>query len=79
MFTNYIHSLLDQTVYYKDEDWVVIAKIPNKPWYFTQWDSFEDARWNMINLIETLMIDDIKNGKIDFKKDFTMNKEFGYA
>ncbi|OQB40640.1 MAG: hypothetical protein BWY04_01273 [candidate division CPR1 bacterium ADurb.Bin160] len=33
----------------------------------------------MINLIETLMIDDIKNGKIDLKKDFTMNKEFGYA
>jgi predicted RNase H-like HicB family nuclease len=79
MFKNYIDSLLDKTIYYKDEDWVVIAKIPDKPGYFTQWENFEEARENMIDLIETLMIEDIKAWKIDLVKDFSMNKEVEYA
>lgn len=79
MFKSYIDSLLDQTVYDKDEDWVIIAKIPNKPGYFTQWHTFEEARENMIDLIETLMIQDIKEWKIDLIKDFNVNKEVEYA
>jgi len=79
MFKNYIDSLLDKTVYYKDEDWVIIANIPDKPGYFTQWENFEDARDNMIDLIETLMIEDIKAWKLDLVKNFNMNKEVEYA
>ena len=79
MFKNYINSLLDQTIYYKDEDWVIIAEIPSKPGYFTQWENFEEARENMIDLIETLMIEDIKAWKIDLVKDFSMNKEVEHA
>ncbi len=79
MFKNYIDSLLDKTVYEKDEDWVIIAHIPDKPGYFTQWSTFEEARENMIDLIETLMIQDIKDWKLDLIKDFNTNKEIEYA
>jgi len=79
MFKNYIESLLDKVVYFKDEDDVIIAKIPDKPGYFTQWCTFEEARENMIDLIETLMIKDIKDWKLDLIKDFNPNKEIEYA
>ena len=79
MFKNYIDSLLDKAVYSEDEDGVIIVKIPDKPWYFTQWRTFEEARENMIDLIETLMIKDIKDWKLDLIKDFNTNKEIEYA
>ena len=79
MFKNYIDSLLNQVVYYPDENWVIIAEIPNKVWYCTQGSTVEEARENMIDLIETLFLDNIRNGDKKFINDFIHKEELEYA
>jgi DNA-damage-inducible protein D len=58
--SNYLMSqkhkeeLFKKAIYQIDDHWVVIAKIPNKKWYYTQWDTFEEARDNLKDLIDTM-------------------------
>ena len=76
MLTSYVSSMLKKVIYYKDEDGVIIAEIPDEEWYYTQGDTFEEARENMIDLIETLLIDKIQSQKTNF---FDLVKETTYA
>ena len=68
MFAKYIEQLLSQVVYEKDDNGVIIARIPDKKWYYTQGDTFEEARENIINVIEIFLLDDIKSGKMSVNK-----------
>ena len=76
MLSDYVSSMIQKVIYYKDEDWIIIAEIPDQEWYYTQWDTFEEARENMIDLIETLLIDNIQSHKVNF---FDLVKETTYA
>lgn len=76
MLTTYVSSMLKKVNYYKDEDGIIIAEIPDEEWYYTQGDTFEEARENMIDLIETLLIENIQAKKVTLM-DFT--KEYTYA
>jgi len=64
MFQKYIEYLLSKAIYEKDDNGYIIVRIPDKEWYYTQWESFEEARENMIDLIETFLLDDMKTGNI---------------
>jgi predicted RNase H-like HicB family nuclease len=61
MFSKYMDTLLQKAIYKKDSNGVIIAKIPGHKGYYTQGDTFEEARENLIDLIETLTIDAIKS------------------
>jgi len=78
MFQQYVHNLLKQTIYYPDEDGVIIAEIPWKQGYFTQWETYEEAREMMKDLIETLLFDEIKEGKYSLIQDLSYS-EVEYA
>ena len=79
MIKKYIDQLLTQVIYYPDENGVIIAKIPNKVGYCTQGDTVEEARENMIDLIETLLIDQIRSWTSDFVENFYHKEELEYA
>ena len=48
----YIDAALRQAEYQRDENGVVIAKVPNAPGFYAQGESFEDARENLRDVIE---------------------------
>ena len=65
MFWKYIESILNQATYEKDDNWVIIAKVPWYAGYYTQGDTFEEARENLVDVIEIMMLDSIKSGELD--------------
>lgn len=65
MFWKYIESILNQAVYEKDENWIIIAKVPWCAGYYTQGDTFEEARENLVDVIEIMLLDSIRSGDID--------------
>lgn len=69
MFAQYIEHILSQVIYEKDENGVIIAKVPWYPGYYTQWDTFEEARENLVDVIEVMLIDSIKSWKVDVIKE----------
>ena len=48
----YLDAALRQAEYYRDENGVVIAEVPNAPGFYAQGDSFEDARNNLRDVVE---------------------------
>lgn len=68
MFWKYIEFILNQAIYEKDENWVIIAKVPWHQGYYTQGDTFEEARENLVDVIEIMMLDSIKSGELDLLK-----------
>jgi len=48
----YIEKALEKAEYYRDENKVVIAKVPGVEGFFTQGDNFEEARNNLRDVIE---------------------------
>jgi predicted RNase H-like HicB family nuclease len=66
MFAKYIEELLNKAVYEKDDDGVIVARIPWYQGYYTQWASFEEAREHLVDVIEIMMIDSIKSWDADF-------------
>ena len=45
--SHYVGKALERAVYYRDENGVVIGKVPEAPGFFAQGDTFEDARENL--------------------------------
>ncbi len=77
MFWKYIESILNQAVYEKDDNWVIIAKVPWYAGYYAQGDTFEEARENLVDVIEIMLLDSIKSGEIDLiqqVKNFSSQK-----
>ncbi len=56
MFEQYKNYLLNKAVYEKDEDGVIIAYIPWYDAYFTQGESFEQARRYLLEVIEEVIM-----------------------
>jgi hypothetical protein len=82
MFSKYIESLLEKAIYEKDENGVVIAKIPWYAWYYTQGDTFEESRDHLIDLIETMVLDSVLSNEkkvIQGIRDFIKNNQVQYA
>jgi len=50
--SRYVEEALKRAEYYRDENGVVIAKVPNASGFFAQGDSFEEARENLRDVIE---------------------------
>jgi len=50
--TEYADKALKKAEYYRDENGVVIAKVPEAPGFFAQGDDFEEARANLREVIE---------------------------
>jgi predicted RNase H-like HicB family nuclease len=48
----YVEEALHKAEYYKDENGVVIAKVPGAQGFFAQGDSFDEARENSREVIE---------------------------
>jgi predicted RNase H-like HicB family nuclease len=52
MLSKYVEAALRKAEYKKDENGVVIGKVPNAPGFFAQGDTFEEARANLQEVIE---------------------------
>ncbi len=83
MLQAFIQSLLPKAVYTQEKDWWYIVDIPWYQWFFSQWDTMEEARENLIDAIEWVIIlklidwdQDIKN---EFKSFLENNKKWEYA
>ena len=50
--SRYVEAALQQAEYHRDEDGVVFAKVPGASGFFTQGDTFEEARENLHDVIE---------------------------
>ena len=50
--SRYVEKCLQKAEYLKDENGVVIARVPDAPGFFAQGDSFEEARENLRDAIE---------------------------
>ena len=50
--SEYVDKALRKAEYYRDENHVVIAKVPNASGFFAQGDNFEEARNNLCQVIE---------------------------
>jgi len=48
----YVEQALQMAEYHKDENGVIIAKVPDVAGFFSQGDSFEEARENLREAIE---------------------------
>jgi predicted RNase H-like HicB family nuclease len=52
VLSKYVEAALKKAEYSKDEDGIIIAKIPGASGYFAQGDTFEEARANLQDVIE---------------------------
>ena len=50
--SRYVEAALQQAEYHRDEDGVVFAEVPGASGFFTQGDTFEEARENLHDVIE---------------------------
>jgi len=50
--SEYVNAALKLAEYERDEDGVVIAQVPNASGFFSQGDTFEEARENLRDAIE---------------------------
>lgn len=48
----YIEAALEKAQYERDEDGVIVAEVPGASGFFTQGDTFEEARENLRDAIE---------------------------
>jgi hypothetical protein len=75
--------LMHKAVYSTGKDWIILAKIPWYVWFFSQWDNFEDARENLQDAIESVIMYKIlqKDDKLLIQEisDFIKVKELAYA
>ncbi len=81
MFDSYKKYLLDKAVYERDENGVIVASIPWYDAYFTQGDSFEEARTHLLEVIEDLLLFKLEQGDkktLEELKIFTL-QEVTYA
>jgi predicted RNase H-like HicB family nuclease len=50
--SKYVQKILERAEYYRDENGVVIAKIPKMGSYYAQGSNYEEARQNLQEVIE---------------------------
>ena len=67
MFTKYIHRLLEQAIYTKDESWYIVAEVPWYQWFFSQWRNYEEARNNLLDAIEWVITIKLAQGDATMK------------
>lgn len=56
MFTRYFEAIMPKVQYSEDEDGRIFASIPWYPEYITEGDNVEEARANMLEVIEDIII-----------------------
>jgi predicted RNase H-like HicB family nuclease len=50
--TEYAEKALHKAEYYRDENGVIVGKVPGSSGFFAQGDTFEEARVNLRDVIE---------------------------
>ena len=58
----YIKELLKVAVYHQDEHGIRIGEIPWHDNYLSQWNTIEEARDDMIDVIESIMMYRLRSG-----------------
>lgn len=56
MFDTYIAHVFKNLHYTKDENGIIIAKVPWYDWYYSQWDTYEEARENLVDAIQWIIL-----------------------
>jgi predicted RNase H-like HicB family nuclease len=56
MLKEFIQSILSNAIYTQEEDWWYIAEIPWYQGYFSQWDNIEEAKINLTDAIEWVIL-----------------------
>lgn len=83
MLSNYIDMLMKKAIYTTDENGVIFAKVPWYQWFFSQGDNVEEARENLKDAIESVIMYKLlnKNDEALMKeiKVFTHVNEVAYA
>ncbi len=51
VLSKYVEAALRMAEYERDENGVIVAKVPDAPVFFAQGDSFEEARENLKDVI----------------------------
>ncbi|GAB4580896.1 MAG: hypothetical protein Fur0022_36400 [Anaerolineales bacterium] len=52
VLSQYVEAALRHAEYERDENGIVIARVPDAPGFFSQGDTFEEARENLKDAIE---------------------------
>ena len=50
--TRYVHAALALAEYERDEDGIVVARVPDAPGFFSEGETFEEARENLQDAVE---------------------------
>lgn len=82
MFSRYIHYLLEKAVYEKDESGYIVASVPGYSSFFSQWETIEEARENLMDAIEGVVFHKIQHNDqqlIEEIKSFISPKHVTYA
>lgn len=62
MLQDYFSYIMPQVQYETDEDGRIFAYAPNYPEYITEWDNVEEARRNMLEVIEDIVLYKLQQG-----------------
>lgn len=62
VLSKYVEAALKKAEYEKDENGVIIGKVPKAPGFFAQGDTFEEARMNLQDVIEGNVILALQTG-----------------
>jgi len=84
MFSEYLKYLMQKAQYKKGETGAIVATIDWYQWFYSQWDSIEDARENLLDAVEWVLAFKIsiwdkyilKDMKIFFSKQTKFSKQF---
>ncbi len=82
MFTEYINHVFKKLKYETDDYGVIIAKIPWYDGYYSQWDTYEEARDNLVDAIQWIILLKLElwdKEMINELRKFTTHKEPTYA
>jgi predicted RNase H-like HicB family nuclease len=61
MLTRYLHNMVRYITYTIDDDGMIIASIVDEQGYYAQGESHEEARDNLLDVMEMLMLDKIQS------------------
>lgn len=80
MLDAYFEYIMPQVQYEKDADGVIFAYVEDYPEYITEWDTFEEARENMMEVIEDIVKYKFQIWDTAFIKKFNaLAQEYAYA
>ena len=82
MFENYINHVFKELKYEVDDDGVIIATVTWYDWYYSQWSTYEEARDNLADAIQWIILLKLELWDKDMIKDlksFTWSTKHQYA